>query len=118
MAPFVVLTEFLGGFCFCCCGRAMFIKRSTSACDSLASMGEVASHTFARAAARSHLSQIARGSQVHYATNASKEILCSGIHSKVDANLKWDDNQATATEKRRKESKAPGSFLRAISRQP
>ena len=94
IAPFVVLTEFLGGFCFCCCGRAMFIKSSASARNSLASMSEMTSHTFARAAARSHFSQIARGSQIHHATDASKEVFCSGIHSEADVNLKPADNQA------------------------
>lgn len=84
-APLAVLTAFLGCFGFCDCGRAIIGKRTASAANRLADMGEMTSHALSTAATRCQLSQIARRSQVHHASCATKKILCFGIHGRMIA---------------------------------
>lgn len=59
MAPLAALTVFLGGFCFCACGRAIISECIASAANSLANMGEMASHALCGCTARHQPTQVA-----------------------------------------------------------
>lgn len=81
--PLAVVTAFLGCFCFCAGGLAIVGERTAGAGYRLANAGEMTSHTLRTSTAGCHLTQVARGSQVHDAPCAAKKVFSSGIHSRL-----------------------------------